>query len=58
LSEKKKRGRPAGWTKGYSESKPIHSIRASEAEWQLIKKFADFVKAQGIAKAEKLLAGV
>ena len=36
----------------------VKTLRASEAEWQVIKKFADYVKAQGIAKAEKLLAGV
>ena len=36
-------------------ARPVRTLRASDAEWQIIKKFADFVKLHGAAKAEEII---
>ena len=33
----------------------VRKLRASDAEWQIIKRFAGYVKSHGVQKAEELL---
>ena len=36
-------------------ARPVRTLRATAEEWRLIKKFADFVKLHGAAKAEEII---
>lgn len=37
-------GRPKGTTKGYSNQRPQHQVRAFDDEWNIIKRFTTLVK--------------
>lgn len=37
-------GRPVGTLKGYSEARPQHQMRATDEEWELIKRFGKLLK--------------
>lgn len=36
-------------------ARPVRTLRATAEEWRLIKKFADYVKQVGAAKAEEII---
>ena len=37
-------GRPKGTLKGYSDARPQHQMRATDEEWELIKRFGKLLK--------------
>lgn len=37
-------GRPVGTLKGYSDARPQHQMRATDEEWELIKRFGKLLR--------------